>query len=431
MVTGIIQLVPAPTLEHLFRDSPLVVRSVLANRQELKTLKEETQKKYETIFDPTNLTELKTLSEGLTRTLSTFVPNASVDLSWLPMGEISIPLPQADIKLVEDGYPYAVARTGHGLQRAFILTMLQHLALAQTVRGTGSGEGAVTAKLPNLILAIEEPELYQHPNRQRHLAKMFQQLAEGKTPGVADRTQVIFTTHSPLFVGIDTIEQFRLLRKSPNVTGKPRISKIIRTNLDEIAEILWEADGESGSKYTGATLAPRLKAIMTLWMSEGFFAEVAVLVEGEDDRAAILGAARVKGIDLETAGISVIPCGGKTSMDRPAAIFKRLGIPIFLVWDGDKGKKNSDPRDNHRLLRLMGKPAEDWPAQVAEQFTCFEVDLETTLCSEIGEDVFERHLNGCQTELCFPKKETCSEESNDHFTDNRASKPRGENVLNP
>jgi len=75
----------------------------------------------------------------LTHTLSAFVPNASVDLSWLPAADINIPLPEADIKLVEDGYPYAVARTGHGLQRAFILTMLQHLALAQT---TAQKDGA-------------------------------------------------------------------------------------------------------------------------------------------------------------------------------------------------------------------------------------------------------------------------------------------------
>jgi len=31
-------------------------------------------------------------------------------------------------------------------------------------------------------------------------------------------------------------------------------------------------------------------------------------------------------------GISVIPCGGKVSIDRPALIFKSLGIPVYALW---------------------------------------------------------------------------------------------------
>ena len=90
---------------------------------------------------------------------------------------------------------------------------------------------------------------------------------------------------------------------------------------------------------------------MTPWMSEGFFADVAVLVEGEDDRAAILGAAKAKGTELESNGFSIIPCGGKTSIDRPATIFRQLGIPVYLIWDADKEANDAKPEDNHRLLR--------------------------------------------------------------------------------
>ena len=37
---------------------------------------------------------------------------------------------------------------------------------------------------------------------------------------------------------------------------------------------------------------------MTPWMGEGFFADVVVLVEGEDDRAAILGYANRRNMIL-------------------------------------------------------------------------------------------------------------------------------------
>ena len=39
--------------------------------------------------------------------------------------------------------------------------------------------------MPNLILGTEEPELYQHPSRQRHLASILWQLPNGQIPGVA------------------------------------------------------------------------------------------------------------------------------------------------------------------------------------------------------------------------------------------------------
>ncbi|MEW6657173.1 MAG: ATP-dependent endonuclease [Thermodesulfobacteriota bacterium] len=176
------------------------------------------------------------------------------------------------------------------------------------------------------------------------------------------------------------------------------------TTLDEVAEIVWKADGESGPKYTEATLLPRLQAIMTPWMSEGFFADVVVLVEGEDDRAAILGVSKALGHDLESRGFSIIPCGGKTNLDRPAAIFRQLGIPIYIIWDGDKEEKDPRPEDNHRLLRLMGQAIEDWPCQTHGQFACFARNMETTLREEIGPENFDTWLGECKKDLCIPKK---------------------------
>ena len=45
------------------------------------------------------------------------------------------------------------------------------------------GQAAVVPvhSFPDLVLAIEEPELYQHPSRQRHIAKILLQL-QGKIP---------------------------------------------------------------------------------------------------------------------------------------------------------------------------------------------------------------------------------------------------------
>ncbi|MFH2012981.1 MAG: ATP-dependent endonuclease [Pseudomonadota bacterium] len=408
----------------------MVVRSIVANKESVKKLKEETQTRYEEIMRPENLEELNGLAGQLSKTLQSFVPNASVDLRWLPLDQIKIEMPKADVKLVEDRYATAVNRTGHGLQRAFILTMLQHLAMAQsvnagkpkdTMEATQSSEPKPEDKgtLPNLVLAIEEPELYQHPNRQRHLAKIFLQLASGMTPGVAEKTQVIYATHSPLFVGLDRFNQIRLLRKYDNGAGKPRITNVVETTLDKVAEKVWEADGSKGDKYTGATLINRLHSIITPLVNEGFFADTVVLVEGEDDYAAVIGVGRAMDKELDSLGVSVIPVNGKRSMDRPAIIFQEFGIPVYLLWDSD-GKKGEtagtcatcgksldgkpDPCDNHRLLRIVGKSQEDWPEHLEKNHCCFKYDLEYTLKAEIGDTLFEKLLSDCQSDFSIPKR---------------------------
>jgi predicted ATP-dependent endonuclease of OLD family len=291
--------------------------------------------------------------------------------------------------------------------------MLQHLVATKGDEGaTEEGSASETEipeqegpQLPSLVLAIEEPELYQHPSRQRYMAAVLLKLAQGTIPGVAKKTQVLYTTHSPLFVGLDRFEQVRLLRKADNAAGKPRVTKAVKAELDAVAEELWAAGSRQGSKYTGDTLRPRLQAVMTPWVNEGFFADVAVLVEGEDDRAAIMGVATSMKQDFDSDGISVIPCMGKNNLDRPLVIFRRLGIPVYVIWDGDQGRTGAKAEDNRRLLRLLGESEEDWPCGAKNRHACFKTNTETTLAEELGEDLFNRLPLEAQGQLDIAKKE--------------------------
>ncbi len=360
----------------------LVVRSLVQNRADFKEFKESADRKYGEIFSPSKLKELEGLADGLTNTLRQYVPDSAVDLQWLSLSGLNIPMPQATLRLIEDGYKTGVERTGHGLQRAFIMSLLQHLAIAQARADAGAApepDAAVTnvgkIKTPNLILGIEEPELYQHPGRQRHLADLLTKLSKGQIPGVAERTQVIYSTHSPLFVSLDRFNEVRVARKVPGETGFPRRSQLTTRTLDFVAERLWQADGMPGAKYTGATLQPRLAALFER-VSEGFFASVAILVEGDSDRAAVIGAGLANGCDLEAQGVSVIACGGKSNVCTTAAIFISFGIPIYCVWDSDEHEgeaagaceqckrpfdRKGNPLENRRILRLLGVQEEDWP----------------------------------------------------------------------
>jgi len=395
----------------------LVVRSALRGKAELEDLRDRLQEELEGLISPENAPELEALQEQLTSTLQTFVPSSEVRLRWMPIDQLDLPMPIADMKIVEDGYAAPVANCGHGLQRAFLLTMLQHLTLAsyhkdqveaEAEEDSGDGDRVEVEderqSLPGLVLLIEEPELYQHPSRQRHLASILWKLAGSEGLGVAEHTQVIYSTHSPHFVGLDRIEGIRLLRKVPVSPDLPKQTSSIQVDLDEVAAEIWDAAGRPGERFTGETLRPRLAPIMTPWMNEGFFSDVAVLVEGENDRAALLGMAIQMGLDLDSAGVSVIPCGGKNNIDRPAAIFRSLGIPVYPIWDSDRGEYGASSEPNQRLLRLLGEQPEDWPAGVYGTYACFENDLETAMENELGSDYYDNLVTECQSEYGFLKK---------------------------
>jgi hypothetical protein len=399
----------------------LVVRATLTSRKEFAELKEEMRSKFGAITDPANLPELGLLAGRLAETLSQYYADTGVKINWQKGGEIDLPLPKADVRIVEDEFEMPVTRMGHGLQRAFILTLLQHLAVASAPKEPAevseseppeSPSGSDDAPRLSLIIGIEEPELYQHPSRQRHFARILFDLAQGRIQGVAAQTQIIYASHSALLVDIDRFNQIRRVTRKPTEDGLPKVSSVAETDWDKVAEILWKADGSPFPKFTGATLKPHVAPVMTPWMNEGFFADTVVLVEGEDDRAAILGMAQLNKIDLEALGCTVIPCLGKPNMDRPAVVFSELRIPTYLIWDGDyheykeneKGNEEECKKTNRRLLNICGQIAEDWPCGVSQGHACFQIDLETTLRNEIGPELFDKLFEECRANMRMKKK---------------------------
>ncbi|NEU12970.1 ATP-binding protein, partial [Methylobacterium sp. BTF04] len=208
----------------------LVVRSAIQKRVEIRQWQEKASTEYRELTDPSKLKELGLLSNDLTQTLQVFYSDAGVALKWKATEDFVVPLPIADVLLQEDGFEGPVDRKGHGLQRAFILTLLQHLAKASSEsdsqQNTDSDIDSLTVgkeltqqyALPGLILAIEEPELYQHPTKQRHFSKVLTQISGGTLPGVATQTQVIFASHSSLFVSMDRFEEIRLARRPDHLS---------------------------------------------------------------------------------------------------------------------------------------------------------------------------------------------------------------------
>ncbi|MBC7130397.1 AAA family ATPase, partial [Candidatus Bathyarchaeota archaeon] len=92
----------------------LVVRKTLAQRKEIMNFQEEVNKRYKEIFDPSKIPELHSLEKTLSDLLKNYAPDTSVKLGWREDVKIDIPMPEADVNLVEDEYPSSVSRAGHG-----------------------------------------------------------------------------------------------------------------------------------------------------------------------------------------------------------------------------------------------------------------------------------------------------------------------------
>ncbi len=136
----------------------MVVRSQLAAREDLVSLKAEAQQRYKELMARENLPELDQIQSDLTSTLQTYIMDSEISIEWLEAGPIDFPMPRAEVRLSEHGYYSGIANTGHGLQRAFVLTMLQRLGAERS--GSERADGGEPAGVPNLVLCIEEPELY-------------------------------------------------------------------------------------------------------------------------------------------------------------------------------------------------------------------------------------------------------------------------------
>ncbi len=395
----------------------LVVKSAILQRQDVLSFQRDVTERYQQLVAPENMPELGALAQRLTNDLRSIYRDSAVDLAWRSAQAIDVPLPAADVSLSDDGYGGPVDRQGHGLQRAFVFTLLQHLARTSTsnavapIQGEGEvpqpGQEVSSLVAPSLIIAIEEPELYQHPTKQRHLSNVLRALSEGALPGSSGPTQIIYGSHSPNFVSLGKAHEVRLLRRVPSGQGSLKEAQVSSLDLEQVAAMLEQSHGKPRGTYTGAALMPRLH-ILDSEISEGFFANGVVLVEGPSDRAALYAVAQVLGLNFQSEGIAVVPVVGKNNLDRPYAVFASLCVPVFVIWDLD-GDLESPA--NQALFRLVGPrfdPGQsDGSTEVSDRFACFEVDLESTLAGDIGPDLYRASLQkACVPYGLVPDKQT-------------------------
>lgn len=160
------------------------------------------------------------------------------------------------------------------------------------------------------ILLLDEPGMNLHPTAQHELLSFFERLAE--------KNQLVYTTHSPFLVDGEHI--YRVRPVTEDNTGHSRISADT-----------WPKDRE--------TIFP-LQAAAGYAMLRGLFQHKKnVLVEGMSDYYylhALNQQCRAKGLAALPEDIYITPCGGTKLVGHLAALFLGQDVRPLILLDADE-----------------------------------------------------------------------------------------------
>jgi predicted ATP-dependent endonuclease of OLD family len=271
--------------------------------------------------------------------------------------ELKTPRTSFDVSVIDGSTETAVDRQGHGFQRTLLISALQLLAQS----GAASADGTI-------CLAIEEPELFQHPIQAQAFAKILRSLAED----AAKRIQVTYATHSPYFVEARHFSQVRRLTRS---SGEKPAVKVDSATVEEVKSRLAGTIDE-------AIVDRQLDGVILNRLSVALFANRVLLVEGDTEGAILYGIGDRESFgSLESRGLSIVACGGKGGIPLAHAIVSSLGIPTHVLFDGDAGFESRftaarrDAADieaararhsaeNKRLLAYLGEGESEFPSEM-------------------------------------------------------------------
>jgi len=308
--------------------------------------------KYRSLVE--NAPEKGMLENKLTQVLQRYDAEAAATVRLVFDGDLNLPSPKPKVRLLEDGFEGEVSKKGHGLQRLFIFSILELYELYKNRANEGPNQDGVA-------LIIEEPELYQHPSRIRALSRTMQYLCDSSKPDGLS-FQIFCSTHSPYFVSLDKFPAIRKVEKVERSSG-PMESKIASASLQSVGDTVLKAL-QKKEKATDKSTWARLRQILGIKGSEGFFADAIILVEGIEDVAIILAMFSYKKIFLDQYGIAVISSEGKTSLPMLLALYEELHIPTYTIFDGDFNKPDKDAKRiyNEALLELFGETRDSKPS---------------------------------------------------------------------
>ncbi len=198
---------------------------------------------------------------------------------------------------LDDGVELDFAQHGLGVQRSLSVAALN--TWCEYLRADGR----------DYLFAIEEPEIYLHPHATRVLLNLLDK--------VAQRDQVIFTTHASEFINRVPLDQIITVQRRDD--GEGVHSRAVRPGLGGLPR-------EEVTKVQRYLREDR---------SDMLFARAVLLVEGQAEYFSLPGFARTLGLDLDAGGVSIVFVNGIGNFATYHHILRAFQIPHGVLMDGD------------------------------------------------------------------------------------------------
>ncbi len=265
------------------------------------------------------------LAESVKTTLGEFLPNVREVTVQISDDARYRALRRSCEIVIDDGTATALDKKGDGVQSLAALSLMKHAS-----HSSSSGR--------NLVLAIEEPESHLHPKAIHQLREVLDDLSS--------QHQVIVTTHCPLFVDRTNLRSNILVNKRRAGPAK---------SVTELRDAL------------GVRASDNLRN-----------AEIAVVVEGEEDRKALAAllppASKRIGTALQTGLIAIDSLGGGTNLPYKLSQLRETLCICHSFLDHDKAGLTAAKRAEREGL---ASPA----------------DITHTICPGLDESEFEDLLD--------------------------------------
>ncbi|NTZ47763.1 DUF2813 domain-containing protein [Lelliottia aquatilis] len=243
---------------------------------------------------------------GINSIISAYFPDISIKIHF-PTPTLEEIFKSGTLKVFEHGQDMRdMSMFGHGTQRTIQMSLIQYLARIKSE--------SLTKKKPNIILLIDEPELYLHPTAVELLREALLVLSE-------NGYQVIITTHSGLMITSKQARVAVLVRKNRELCTHTR-----KTLKQAIAE-----------KMDDPKEAHHFDKIFSLTnSSQILFSEKVIIVEGKTELRVIAPIYKfLTGRSLGADKISLLSIDGKTAIKRTKEILECLDVPHKVITDLD------------------------------------------------------------------------------------------------
>jgi predicted ATP-dependent endonuclease of OLD family len=201
---------------------------------------------------------------------------------------------------------------------------------AQRAAGLVEGTASLVAGIERLcdrrvrgvIVLIEEPELYLGPQAQRHLYRLLRRLA-------ANGNQVLYTTHAPIFLSVDRLDEVALVRHRDR-------------GGTELVQ----------PQPLGDKVGFRAFAEFDAERAELFLARAALLVEGRTEKLVLPFVFESLGYDADREAIAIIACGGKSNIPLFAEVCNECRIPYVVLHDRD-APEDEEPKQSEQIVNAV------------------------------------------------------------------------------